>query len=176
MIKKHFIVPENVEVDIQKLFLSCKGPLGNSLLEIPVSLSVDLQSSRLIVSAENNNKKVKPLFGTFCSHLKNCLKGVHTGHSRQLDLVGVGYRIEPFEENEFSLKLGYSNKIVIQSNQDTEIQAVKPTIVQVKGTNIQKVTQKAADIRSLRRPEPYKGKGILYRNEVILRKEGKKLS
>jgi large subunit ribosomal protein L6 len=93
-----------------------------------------------------------------------------------LNLVGVGYRVEDLEHGKFNFKLGYSNNIMIENDEEALINLLKPTIIQVKGTNKQKVSQKAAELRKVRSPEPYKGKGIVYKNETLIRREGKKLS
>ena len=139
-----------------------------------------LEKGNLVLSQTKSirlsSKKSKAIFNTFCSTLNNTFKGICTGHSKQLNLVGVGYRIEDVGQDKFSLKLGYSNPITLENDSDATINVLKPTIIQVKGINKQKVSSKAAEIYNLRPPEPYKGKGVLYKGKSILRKEGKKLS
>ncbi len=177
---KNITIPKNVKITINDLIISCEGPLGTLNLEIPKSISLSSQENSLVLSQINSirlsRKKNKAIFNTFCTNLNNSFKGVCIGHSKQLNLVGVGYRIEDIGNDKFSLKLGYSNPITLENDSDTTISALKPTIIQVKGINKQKVSSKAAEIYNLRPPEPYKGKGVLYKGKSILRKEGKKLS
>jgi large subunit ribosomal protein L6 len=174
--KKYLTIPHNIEVTIHELFVTCVGPLGTMKLEIPSSLILTIERNKITIEAQSKAKQVKAILGTFRSLLRNSVKGINTGHFKQLNLVGVGYRIEKLDENNFNFKLGFSNDIHIKNNASTSINLLKPTIVQVKGPNKQVTFQQAAKLRDLRPPEPYKGKGILYKNEVILRKEGKKLS
>ena len=177
---KNIPVPKSVNVTINDLIISCEGPLGTLNLEIPKSISLSQEKGNLVLSQIKSirlsSKKSKAIFNTFCSTINNTFKGICTGHSKQLNLVGVGYRIEDVGQDKFSLKLGYSNPIILENDSDATISVLKPTIIQVKGINKQKVSSKAAEIYNLRPPEPYKGKGVLYKGKSILRKEGKKLS
>jgi len=179
--KKYLAIPMNIQVDLHEMFLHCKGPLGTIKLEIPSSLRVELDKKTIVINTNDKgstkiSRKTKSILGTFNSLLKNTIKGINIGHFKQLNLVGVGYRVEDLEHGKFNFKLGYSNNIMIENDEEALINLLKPTIIQVKGTNKQKVSQKAAELRKLRSPEPYKGKGILYKNETLIRKEGKKLS
>jgi len=174
--KKYLTIPHNIQITIHELFVTCSGPLGTMKLEIPSSLTLSMERNKISIEAQSKTKQVKALLGTFRSLLRNSVKGINTGHFKQLNLVGVGYRIEKLDDDNFNFKLGFSNDIPIKNDGKTSINLLKPTIVQIKGPDKQVTFQQAAKIRGLRPPEPYKGKGILYKNEIILRKEGKKLS
>lgn len=174
--KRYITIPHNIEIIIHELFVTCVGPLGTMKLEIPSSLTLSIERNKIAIKAQSKAKQVKATLGTFRSLLRNAVKGINTGHFEQLNLVGVGYRIEELDKNTFNFKLGFSNDIPVKNDVNTSINLLKPTIVQIKGPDKQVTFQQAAKLRSLRPPEPYKGKGILYKNEVILRKEGKKLS
>jgi len=173
---KTFSLPLGVNSDVDRLAITLTGPKGKLCLEIPSFIQIESELNKLYVSNSDKGKKSRTKFGTFCTNLKNVLKGISNGHSVQLNLVGVGYRAESTRVGEVTLKLGYSKPILMKQDPKVDIDLMKPTILQVKGCNIQKVAQKAAIIRRLRYPEPYKGKGILIKGETILRKEGKKLS
>ena len=173
---KYLTIPPTVKVSLKEFYIEFQGPVGDIKLEIPNSILVSKEDGRLRIQTSILTSSVKRIFGTFTSHLNNCLKGVLIGHTKQLNLVGVGYRVEDSSKDSFSFKLGYSHKVLIEKDSKTSIEVLKPTVVQLKGVNKQEVYQKASKIRKLRMPEPYKGKGILYKNETILRKEGKKLN
>jgi large subunit ribosomal protein L6 len=178
--KKFFTIPESIDVSIEKYAILLKGNSSQLILEIPDTICVAYNNKQILVSTEHNlkgsaRKRSGGLFGTFCSNLKNNIKGIHTGFNKQLNLVGVGYRAEKTKEGQLSLKVGYSHPITIKEENGVYFEVTKANVIQVNGNNLQRVTQKAADIRKFRPPEPYKGKGILFKKERILRKEGKKV-
>jgi large subunit ribosomal protein L6 len=178
--KKFFTIPESVNVSLGKYAVFLEGNSNRLILEIPDGISVVYNDRQISVGTEQNfkssvKKRSKGLFGTFCSNLKNNIKGIHTGFNKQLNLVGVGYRAEKTKEGQLSLKIGYSHPITIEEENGVYFEVTKANVIQINGNNLQRVTQKAADIRKFRRPEPYKGKGILFKKERILRKEGKKV-
>ena len=176
---KIFVIPTSVNVDIKKMLISLAGPEGNLSLEIPKFISISLESEKLSITAISgviSSKKTLAQFRTFCSHFKNALKGITIGHIRQLKLVGVGYRAENSGNPDLTLRLGYSKPILIKKESNVAIDVVKPTVLQLRGSHLQKISQRASRIQQLRPPEPYKGKGIFLKGEVIKRKEGKKIN
>jgi large subunit ribosomal protein L6 len=177
---KFFTIPESINISIKKYAVFLKGDSNQLILEIPEGISVACNNGQVLVSIKQNlkdstKKRLRGLFGTFCSNLKNNMKGIHTGFNKQLNLVGVGYRAEKIKEGQLSLKVGYSHPIFIKEENGVSFEVTKANVIQINGNNLQHVTQKAADIRKFRPPEPYKGKGILFKKERILRKEGKKV-
>jgi large subunit ribosomal protein L6 len=177
---KIFTIPESISVTLEKYAIFLRGDSNQLIMEIPDGISVASDKGRILVSIEQDlkgstKKRLKGLLGTFCSNLKNNIKGIHTGFNRQLNLVGVGYRAEKTKEGQLALKVGYSHPIIVEEENGVSFEVTKANVIQVNGSNLQRVTQKAADIRRYRLPEPYKGKGILFKKERILRKEGKKV-
>jgi len=177
---KFFTIPESISVSLEKYAVFLKGNSNQLIMEIPEGISVTCDNGRILVSIEQDlkgstKKRLGGLLGTFCSNLKNNMKGIHTGFNKQLNLVGVGYRAEKTKEGQLSLKVGYSHPITIKEENGVSFEVTKANVIQINGNNLQRVTQKAADIRKFRPPEPYKGKGILFKKERILRKEGKKV-
>ena len=153
-----------------------EGPLGKTELVLPDGFSVQKDSENLellLRCCSPSSKVTKRLIGTFSSLIKQKIEGVSQGFKRHLRLVGVGYRAK-VEENSLHLRLGYSHDINIPFDLDIDIICPNQTTIIIKGVDLVKVTQKAAEIRSWRLPEPYKGKGIFYKGETIRRKEGKK--
>ena len=177
---KILTIPESVSITLEKYALFLRGDSNQLIMEIPEGISVASDEGRILVSIKQGSKSsaknpLKGLLGTFCSNLRNNIKGIHTGFNRQLNLVGVGYRAEKTKEGQLALKVGYSHPIIVEEEDGVSFEVTKANVIQVNGSNLQRVTQKAADIRKYRLPEPYKGKGILFKKERILRKEGKKV-
>ena len=177
---KILTIPESVSITLEKYAIFLRGDSNQLIMEIPEGISVASDEGRILVSIKQGSKTsvkkpLKGLLGTFCSNLRNNIKGIHTGFNRQLNLVGVGYRAEKTKEGQLALKVGYSHPIIVEEENGVSFEVTKANVIQVNGSNLQKVTQKAADIRKYRLPETYKGKGILFKKERILRKEGKKV-
>ena len=173
-------VPQEVEVEVSdsqdNLSLVFKGPLGNTSLNFPSGFSVEKDNEKSTLSIEcslPSPKRVKQLMGTYVSLTGQKMEGVFQGFKKQLTLVGVGYRAS-VEANTLVLRLGYSHEINIDFDDSLTIFCPNQTTILIKGIDLVKVTQKAAEIRSWRLPEPYKGKGIFYKGETVRRKDGKK--
>jgi len=176
---KIFTLPTQVKTKVEKMAITFTGPRKESFFYVPPFILLEIKSNKLYVINLHKKRLIKKCsakFGTFCNNLKNILKGISNGHSIQLNLVGVGYRAENTGPEEVTFKLGYSKPILMKQDSRAVVNILKPTILQIRGSDIQKVAQKVANIRKLRYPEPYKGKGILIKGEIISRKEGKKLS
>lgn len=175
--QKSVKVPENVSIRIFEEDSRCKvtfsGSVGEAELVLPEGFLAKTNEDTSEVSLESNLSTSKPLLGTFAGLVTQRIEGVTQGFKKQLNLVGVGYRAN-LTDNGLNLKLGYSHEVHIEVGPELEIVCPNQTTIFVKGVDLEKVTQKAAEIRSWRLPEPYKGKGIFYKNETIRRKEGKK--
>lgn len=172
----------SVKLDSDTLFLS--GPLNKAAVPLRVLIFINMDRTKISVSDKLlpsciGNKKLdgKALQGSTFALIRQHILGISAGFRKQLNLVGVGYRasIETKENHPIlSLKLGYSHKIELEIPAHLKVICLKPTVISVYGQDKQKVYQMAAIIKSYKIPEPYKGKGILYQDEKILRKEGKR--
>lgn len=171
--KNPITIPDNVDCAYSDGFLKAKGPLG--ALELPVSseISVDLQGKTLQFACAHTSKKARMLWGTTQRLASNMIEGVSKGFTKRLEINGVGYRAS-VQGNTLVLQLGYSHDIQFPIPKGITIACEKPTLISVTGFDKQEVGQVASKIRGYRPPEPYKGKGVKYEGEWILRKEGKK--
>ena len=174
--KKPINIPDGVEVDISNSGLvTVKGKLGELSESFNSDLSIEKEDNILTVKVPSNTKKFKELHGLTRSLIANMIEGVCSGYSKELNLVGVGYTADakgPF----LLLNLGYSHPIYFGKPEGITFETPSPTSIIVKGTDKQAVGQVSAKIRSLRKPEPYKGKGVRYSDEVVRRKAGKKVA
>ena len=153
--------------------LSAKGKLGEMTLVINSLFKVDINSDELFVLPKNDKDRTNPIWGTTRAHVFNIVKGVSDGFSKTLELNGTGYRAS-ISGNKLKLQLGYSHDINFEIPKEVKVECPKPNIIKVSSSNKEKLGAIAANIRSFRKPEPFKGKGIKYQNEFIFRKEGKK--
>jgi large subunit ribosomal protein L6 len=147
------------------------GPKGTLSLEIPGTVTVEIKDDTILVTSKKETKQARANFGTIRSLIANIVDGVSKGWSKQLELVGTGYRAEVQDKN-LLLTVGFSHPVKIEPPEGVTFK-VEKTIVTVEGANKETVGQVAANIRAVRPPEPYKGKGIKYVDEVIRRKAGK---
>ena len=166
-------IPEGVACEIAGQLFTAKGKLGELKLTIVDEIEVSQEESQLLMKPRNDSKHTQELWGTMRSLVQNVVRGVDEGFTINLEIVGVGYRAA-VEGNEIVLQLGYSHEVRFSIPDGIKITCERPTLIKVNGIDKQKVGQVAANIRKYRKPEPYKGKGIRYQNEYILRKEGKK--
>ena len=166
-------IPEGVACEIAGQLFTAKGKLGELKLTIVDEIEVSQEESQLLMKPRNDSKHTQELWGTMRSLVQNVVRGVDEGFTINLEIVGVGYRAA-VEGNEIVLQLGYSHEVRFSIPDGIKITCERPTLIKVNGIDKQKVGQAAANIRKYRKPEPYKGKGIRYQNEYILRKEGKK--
>ena len=164
---------ENVEVNFENKLLRLKGPKG--LLEMKISNSVDVKigDNNILVENKDNTLKGKANWGTTRALINNMMIGVTSGFTKNLEIVGVGYR-GAVSGKKLILNLGLSHAVEIQIPDDIEVKMDGNTKLTISSVNKQKLGQFCADIRSKRPPEPFKGKGIRYADEFIIRKEGKK--
>jgi len=170
--KKPVPVPAGVSVEVNGRDVSVKGPKGELAWQYPEGISVRVEDTELVVENEHNAKSCNALHGLTRSLVNNMVIGVSSGYEKVLDIIGVGYRAK-LDGKVLELLLGYSHPIRYAVPEGIEIKVVSPTQLAVKGISKEQVGQVAADIRGFRPPEPYKGKGVKYRDEVLRRKVGK---
>lgn len=166
-------VPSGVSVDIAGQLVTAKGKLGELSVTLVDEVEISRDDGALVVRPRDDTQRARMMWGTMRSLLQNLVTGVDEGFTVNLEIVGVGYRAA-VEGRELVLQLGYSHEIRFAIPDGIKIVCERPTVVAVSGADRQQVGQVAANIRAYRKPEPYKGKGIRYANEFILRKEGKK--
>ena len=166
-------VPAGVDVKIEDRRVTAKGKLGELSLTLVDEINLTRDDNKLIVSPKNESKRARALWGTSRSLLANIVQGVDQGFTVVLEIIGVGYR-DTIEGKALVLQLGYSHEIRYQMPDGITITSERPTHIMVSGADRQMVGQVAAEIRAYRKPEPYKGKGIRYHGEYVIRKEGKK--
>ncbi|MBE3554905.1 MAG: 50S ribosomal protein L6 [Thermicanus sp.] len=169
---KPITLPSGVQVTQEGNTLTVKGPKGSLTRTFHPDMKIKVEGDRITVARASEDKFHKSLHGTTRALLANMVTGVTEGYQNALDIVGVGYRATK-QGNKLVLTLGYSHPVEYQPEEGIEIEVPSATKVIVKGINKERVGEVAAKIRSFKEPEPYKGKGIKYENEVIRRKEGK---
>lgn len=165
-------VPENVDINYTNSEMTVKGKFGTLTTEIPDVIKIDQDENKLKVSLKEDTKKGRPLHGLYRTLINNMVVGVSEQFDLTLVLKGVGYRAV-VQGNEIVLNLGYSHPVKIEIPKEISVEVVQNTTVNLKSCNKELLGLFAANIRAWRQPEPYKGKGILYKNEQILRKAGK---
>ncbi len=168
------IVPEGVNVTIAEGNVSVKGKNGELSCHYDAEhVSVVMDGNNVVVSPKAETKQARALWGTTRANINTLVKGVHDGFTKELELVGVGYKAR-VEGSKLVLSLGYSHDVTIETPKGLKITCTSPTQISIFGADKQLVGQTAAEIREWRKPEPYKGKGIKFAGEYIRRKEGKK--
>ena len=165
-------VPKGVDVALKDGTFSAKGPKGNLTLEIHPEIKVEVDGSTVSFHRPSDQPRHKALHGLVRSLVANMVKGVDEGFSKTLEIVGVGYRADP-QGKGIKIQVGYSHPIDYPAPDGINLECPNQTTIVVSGADKQKVGQAAAEIRSFRPPEPYKGKGIRYQGEQVRRKAGK---
>lgn len=172
--KKVIVVPAGVEVTLTAgNTVSVKGPKGTLTKKFNEDLTINIENNEITVVRPNDMPPVRAIHGTTRALINNMIVGVSEGFKKTLNLVGVGYRATE-KNGGLEMALGYSHPIIIEAVEGIKMSVEKNTTVHVEGIEKDVVGQVAANIRSKRAPEPYKGKGVKYSDEVIRRKEGKK--
>ncbi len=164
-------IPEGVSVDLSGQTLSVRGPKGNLSCQLPREVGIKILNKTVKVIPKGKTQKTKALHGTYRSLIANQIEGVTKGWSKTLELVGTGYRAS-LSGKTLTLTVGFSHPVEIEAPEGIEFSAEK-TQITIRGIDKEKVGQVAAEIRAVRPPEPYKGKGIRYKGEVVRRKPGK---
>jgi large subunit ribosomal protein L6 len=171
--KQPITVPSGVEISIDGQHVTVKGPKGTLEHDLPDTISIGREGDELLVTRPNDERQNRALHGLSRSLVANMVTGVSTGFTRDLEIVGVGYRATAAGPTRLDIQVGYSHPVVVEAPAGVEFEVPAPTRITVKGFDKQLVGQVAADIRKIRKPEPYKGKGIRYSDERVLRKAGK---
>lgn len=170
--KKPIEIPAGVTVTLDNDQVTVKGPKGELSRTFHSDIEIKIEENVINISRPTDNKEHRALHGTTRAVLANMVEGVSKGFERGLELVGVGYRATK-QGNKLVLSVGYSHPVEIEAEEGIEIEVPSNTKVIVKGTDKERVGALAANIRDVRPPEPYKGKGIRYEGEYVRRKEGK---
>ena len=164
-------IPEGVTVELNDNVVTVKGPKGT--LEQPMLKDITMKVEGTEVTLNRNNENAKAMHGTMNALINNMIKGVTQGYEKGLEIVGVGYRFN-VQGSKLTISAGYSHPVVMEVPAGLTVESVSNTEITVKGIDKVLVGEFAANIRKVRQPEPYKGKGIRYKDEHIRRKEGKK--
>jgi len=166
-------LPQGVTAEVKGQTVAVKGKMGNLSLVAPAEVEVKLAEGKVAVAMRHDTQRSRVLWGTTRNNINNMVKGVAEGYKTVLEIEGVGFKAA-VQGKDLVLQIGFSHEVKYTMPDGITIKAEKPTIVSVTGIDKQKVGQVAAEIRALKKPEPYKGKGIKYEGERIRRKEGKK--
>jgi large subunit ribosomal protein L6 len=166
-------VPSGVTIEVANDVLKAKGKLGELTAPISSEVSVSVEDNVITVTPKDNSKKARSLWGTTRALVSNAVKGVSEGFTVDLEITGVGYRAS-VEGKNLVLALGFSHPVNYPIPEGVTVKCERPTAISISGSDKQKIGQMAAEVRGFRPPEPFKGKGVRYADEQILRKEGKK--
>ncbi len=165
-------IPAGVEVTVTDRMVTVTGPGGSLTRQIPPPITLERDGDRLWARRPDDERQSRSLHGLVRSLVANMVEGVTRGFAKSLEIQGVGYRVQA-QGRDLVFSLGYSHPVAVKAPPGIEFQVATPTRLTVRGIDKQQVGQVAAEIRSLRRPDPYKGKGIRYAGEVVRRKAGK---
>jgi len=172
--KEPIALPSGVKFEVSaERKVTVSGSNGTLEWELPAPVSVKVEDGSVLVERRNDERQAKALHGLSRSLLNNMVVGVSQGFVKELEIVGVGYRAQAQGSNKLELQLGFSHSVVVEAPEGISFDVSSPTNIKVRGADKQAVGQMAASIRALRKPEPYKGKGIRYAGEHIIRKAGK---
>jgi large subunit ribosomal protein L6 len=165
-------IGQGVTVTVDGRNVHVAGPKGNGTLPLPLGIDVTIEEGKALVTAKNlEDRKVKAMYGLTRANLANLIKGLDTGFQKQLEIIGVGYRAA-MQGNDLSLSLGFAHPVKFHPRDGVTL-AVADNVITVSGNDRQLVGEAAANIRKIKPPEPYKGKGIRYKGERVRRKAGK---
>jgi large subunit ribosomal protein L6 len=171
--KAELTIPQGVEITVSGTNISVKGSKGTLMRTIPVGISVKTTDATLVVERSGDDRDMRSSHGMVRAMIRNMVDGVTQGFVKELDIIGVGYRAVAKGQDKLELALGFSHPVPYAAPQGITFEVPAPTRIIVKGADKELVGQVAAEIRSFRSPEPYKGKGVRYVNERVLRKAGK---
>ncbi|GIN42132.1 MULTISPECIES: 50S ribosomal protein L6 [Heyndrickxia] len=170
--KKPIEIPSGVTVTLDGNHVTVKGPKGELTRSFNPDIAINIEENVISITRPTDNKEHRALHGTTRALLANMVEGVSKGFEKSLELIGVGYRAQK-QGSKLVLNVGYSHPVEFEAEEGLEIEVPSNTKVIVKGTSKERVGALAANIRGVRPPEPYKGKGIRYEGEYVRRKEGK---
>ena len=170
--RKPINIPAGVEVKVEGTCVTVKGPKGTLTQKFQPAMNIAVEGAEIVVTRPNDAKENRALHGLTRTLISNMILGVTEGFKKELEVNGVGYRVQK-QGKDLVMNLGYSHQVIVSDTDDIKIEAPAPNKIIISGIDKQKVGQFAAEVREKRPPEPYKGKGIKYVDEVIRRKEGK---
>lgn len=170
--RKPINIPAGVEVKVDGSCVTVKGPKGTLTQKFQPSMNIAVEGAEIVVTRPDDEKENRALHGLTRTLISNMVIGVTEGFKKELDVNGVGYRVQK-QGKDLVMNLGYSHQVIVSETEDIKIEVPAPNKIIILGADKQKVGQFAAEVREKRPPEPYKGKGIKYVDEVIRRKEGK---
>ena len=173
--KRVLTIPENVNVNVDENKVTVKGPKGELSLDLIKTIKVNIEGNTLTVEKLKNDKFTNQMHGTTNANINNMIIGVSEGFKKGLEILGVGYRFA-VSGNVLTIQAGYSHPVKLDIPTGITVNAISATEIEVSGADKIVVGEFAANIRKVRQPEPYKGKGIRYKGEQVRRKEGKKAS
>ena len=171
--KRELLIPAGVTVTVESDLVTVKGPKGELKYTKPSIITVEEVEGKILTKRPNDAKVARQLHGTVNALVKNMIVGVTEGYTSSLEAVGVGYRFQ-VQGSKLNVSAGYSNPVIVEVPAGIKVEQVNNTEINISGIDKQQVTEFAANIRAIREPEPYKGKGIRYKGEYVRRKEGKK--
>ncbi len=171
--KNPVAVPSGVDIKIDGVIVTAKGKLGELSFRATEDVEITSEEGQIWVKPRNESKRARAMWGTARARISNLVQGVSEGFTKNMEITGTGYRASVQGSN-LNLQLGFSHDVVYPIPQGITVKCERPTAISISGADKQAVGQMAAEIRAFRPPEPYKGKGVRYADEEILRKEGKK--
>lgn len=171
--ERKLVIPDGVTVNIDGTLVTVKGPKGELNLEVSKLVSVVVEDGVVLTKQIKPSKEANVMQGTTNSLISNMITGVSKGYDKGLEAVGVGYRFQ-VSGNKITINAGYSHPVVMEAPKELSVTSESNTEITIHGIDKQKVSEFAANVRKVREPEPYKGKGIRYKGEKVRRKEGKK--
>ncbi len=171
--KEPISIPSGVEVSLEGRRVVVKGPNGTLEHTTPATITIKREDDQLVVTRPDDERENRALHGLTRSLVNNMVIGVSQGYTRELEIVGVGYRVQARGPSKLELQVGFSHPVPFEAPEGVTFEVPQPTRIVVKGADKQLVGQVAADLRKARPPEPYKGKGIRYADEYVHRKAGK---
>lgn len=172
--KNPIAIPDKTTVMVADGVVTVKGPLGAVSKPVHSLVTVAVDGAQVIVTPANTSKLARSLWGTFGAHLKNMIAGVNKKYEKKLSLEGIGYRVE-LQGKSLKFLVGFSHPVILPIPEGLEV-AVEKNLMTVSGIDKEAVGQFAANIRAIKKPEPYKGKGIRYEGEYVRQKQGKKVT
>ena len=170
---RKIVIPEGVNVSLEDNLVKVSGKIGELSLELPSVIKMEINDNEITLTRINELKTSKAMHGTTNANITNMIKGVTEGYRKNLEIIGVGYRFN-LQGDKLVISAGYSHPVELSIPAGLKLEAVSNTEISVFGISKELVGEYAANVRKVRQPEPYKGKGIRYKDEYIRRKEGKK--
>ena len=174
IVKKPVVIPQGVKVQVENGLVRAEGPKGKLAQSIPVGLSAKIENNTVVLTREADHRQARALHGMARALVANMVSGVKDGFERKLDIVGIGYRAQMQGKATIQLALGYSHPVIFPLPDGVTAEIDKQVAITLRGADKALLGQTAAKLRALRKPDPYKGKGVKYAGEFIRRKVGKK--